>query len=74
MAAFLRDVIAALAEVADGPRANRDQVGKSLAEVTGVDLEIQTFAARRSSFAIGRMTTASSTTQQAVADRSSSSA
>ncbi len=67
--AFLRDAIAALAQVADWAEANRDQVGKSLAEVTGVDLEIQTFAARRSSFAIGRIDDGIVTTQQAVADR-----
>ena len=37
--------------------------------MTGVDLEIQTFAAQRSSFAIGRIDDGIVTTQQAVADR-----
>jgi sulfonate transport system substrate-binding protein len=67
--AFLRDAIAALAEVADWAEANRDQVGKSLAEVTGVDLEVQTYAAKRSAFAIGKIDDGIVTTQQAVADR-----
>jgi sulfonate transport system substrate-binding protein len=44
-------------------------VAKSLAEVTGVDLEIQTIAANRSSFAIGKLTDDIIATQQTVADR-----
>jgi sulfonate transport system substrate-binding protein len=40
-----------------------------MAEVTGVDVEIQTIAARRSSFAIGKLTDDVVATQQAVADR-----
>ena len=38
-----------------GPKANRDKVGKSLAEVTGVDSKSRPSPARRSSFAIGRI-------------------
>jgi sulfonate transport system substrate-binding protein len=65
----LRDVIDALAEAARWAGANRDKVAKALADVTGVDLEIQTIAANRSSFAIGRLTDDIIATQQAVADR-----
>jgi len=58
-----------LAKTADWAEAHRDQVGQVLAEITGVDLTIQTFAAQRSSFAIGKLTDDIVTTQQAVADR-----
>ena len=58
-----------LATVADWAESNRDKVAKSLAEVTGVDLEIQTLAANRASFAIGPVTADIIATQQAVADR-----
>ena len=44
-------------------------MAKALAEVTGLDLEIQTVAANRSSFAIGRLSDEIIETQQAVADR-----
>ena len=49
--------------------AHRDEVGRLMAEITGVDAEIQTLAARRSSFAIGKLTDDIVATQQAVADR-----
>jgi sulfonate transport system substrate-binding protein len=65
----LRDAIEALAETASWAETHRDEVAKSLAEVTGVDLDIQTVAAERSSFAIGRVTDDLIKTQQAVADR-----
>jgi len=65
----MRDVIDQLAETALWAEANRDKVAKSLADVTGVDLEIQTIAANRSAFAIGKMTDDIVATQQAVADR-----
>ena len=66
---ILSDAIDALAETARWAEHHRGQVAKSLAEVTGVDLEIQTIAANRSSFAIGRLTEDIIATQQAVADR-----
>src|SRR5262249_4784944 len=50
---LLKETIAGLSEVAQWAEANRDKVAKSLAEITGVDLEIQTISANRSSFAIG---------------------
>jgi sulfonate transport system substrate-binding protein len=65
----LRDVIGSLASAAKWAESNRDLVGKSLADVTGIDLEIQTIAARRSAFVIGPITEDILTTQQAVADR-----
>lgn len=65
----LREAIDGLAEVARWAEANRDKVAKSLAEVTGVELDIQTIAANRSSFAIGRITDDIIATQQGVADR-----
>jgi sulfonate transport system substrate-binding protein len=62
-------VIDVLAKTADWAEAHRDQVGQLLAQVTGVDLDIQTKAAQRSSFAIGKVTDDIVATQQAVADR-----
>ena len=62
-------MIDTLAETALWAEAHRDQVGKALADVTGVDLEIQTIAAHRASFAIGKITDDIVATQQAVADR-----
>jgi sulfonate transport system substrate-binding protein len=65
----LHAVIDTLADTALWAERNRDKVARSLAEVTGVDLEIQTIAANRSSFAIGKVTDDIITTQQAVGDR-----
>lgn len=65
----VREVINLLAETAQWAENNRDKVARALAEVTGLDLEIQTIAANRSSFAIGEMTEDIIATQQAVADR-----
>jgi sulfonate transport system substrate-binding protein len=62
-------VIAILQESAAWAEMHRDDVGRLMAEVTGVDVEIQTIAARRSSFAIGKLTDDIVATQQAVADR-----
>jgi sulfonate transport system substrate-binding protein len=62
-------VIAVLQDSAAWAETHRDDVGRLMAEVTGVDVEIQTIAARRSSFAIGKLTDDVVATQQAVADR-----
>jgi sulfonate transport system substrate-binding protein len=62
-------VIDVLAKTADWAETHRDDVGRVMAEVTGVDVDIQTIAARRSSFAIGKVTDDIVATQQAVADR-----
>jgi sulfonate transport system substrate-binding protein len=66
---LVRDVIQALAATARWAEAHRDKVAQTLAAVTGVDLDIQTIAANRSSFAVGEVTGDIVATQQAVADR-----
>jgi sulfonate transport system substrate-binding protein len=66
---LLRDVIDALSDTALWAEAHRDQIARALTDVTGVDIEIQTVAAQRSSFAIGKITDDIIATQQAVADR-----
>ncbi len=65
----LREVIAGLATAARWAESNRDAVAKSLHEITGVPLDIQTLAAGRASFAIGPVTEGIIETQQGVADR-----
>ena len=67
--ALLARVIGTLGRTAAWAEAHRDQVAQALAEVTGLDLEIQTVAANRSAFAIGPLTDDIITTQQGVADR-----
>jgi sulfonate transport system substrate-binding protein len=62
-------VIDVLAKAADWAEAHRGEVGRLMAEVTGVDVDIQALAAQRSSFAIGKITDDIIATQQAVADR-----
>jgi sulfonate transport system substrate-binding protein len=66
---LLRDTLEVLAQTAKWSEANPDKVAKSLAEVTGVDLAIQTIAASRSSFVIGKLTDDIIATQQDVANR-----
>jgi sulfonate transport system substrate-binding protein len=65
----IRHTVAALGDAARWAESHRDQVARSLAAVTGVDLETQTVAANRSSFAIGTLTDDIIANQQAVADR-----
>lgn len=65
----LRDAIDGLAVTADWAETHRGEVARALADVTGLDLEIQTIAANRSSFAIGKVTDEIVATQQGVADR-----
>lgn len=66
--AVLREVIAGLTVAATWAENNRDAVAKSLHEVTGVPLDIQTLAASRASFAIGSLSDEVIETQQRVAD------
>jgi sulfonate transport system substrate-binding protein len=66
---LLRQVLDTLSETAQWAETHRDQVAQALSQVTGVDLDIQTIAARRTSFAIGKVTGDIVATQQAVADR-----
>ena len=65
----LRGVIAGLATAANWAENNREAVAKSLHDITGVPLDIQTLAASRASFAIGPVTDGVIETQQGVADR-----
>jgi sulfonate transport system substrate-binding protein len=65
----LSDVIASIDEAARWAEANRASVAKSLADVTGVPLDIQALAADRASFLIGPVTDDIIETQQGVADR-----
>lgn len=67
-AGTLREVIAGISTAATWAESNRDAVAKSLHEVTGVPLDIQTVAANRASFAIGPVTDGIIETQQGVAD------
>ena len=67
--ALLAEVIVKIGDAATWAEANRASVAKSLAEVTGVPLEIQTVAANRASFLIGAVTDDIIETQQGVADR-----
>ena len=67
--AALAEVIVRIGEAAVWAEANRASVAKSLAEVTGVPLAIQTLAAERASFLIGALSDDIIETQQGVADR-----
>lgn len=64
----LREVIAGLSTAAAWAENNRGAVAKSLHEITGVPLDIQTLAASRASFSIGPVTDEVIETQQGVAD------
>lgn len=66
--ATLRELIAGLSVAATWAENNREAVAKSLHEITGVPLDIQTLAANRASFAIGPFTDDIVETQQRVAD------
>ena len=65
----LRDVIDVLAVTAHWAETHRTDVAKSLSEVTGVPLDIQTVAAQRAAFAIAPVSDDIVRTQQGVADR-----
>lgn len=67
--ATLREIIAGLAVAATWAEGHRDDVAKSLHEITGVPLDIQTVAAQRASFSIGPVSDDVIETQQGVADR-----
>jgi hypothetical protein len=68
-ARVLGAMIAGLGDAARWAESHRDRVASALAEVTGIDLAIQTVAANRATFAIGTLTDDVIATQQAVADR-----
>ena len=66
---ILQQIIDVTTSTAQWAEAHRDEVAKSLSAVTGIPLDIQTVAAKRSSFAVGPITEDIIATQQGVADR-----
>jgi sulfonate transport system substrate-binding protein len=66
---LLQQIIDVTSSTAAWAEAHRDDVARSLSTVTGIPLDIQTTAAKRSSFAVGPITTDIVATQQGVADR-----
>lgn len=67
--AILQQIVDVTTATARWAEHHRDEVAKSLAEVTGIPLDIQTIAANRSSFVVGPVTDDIVATQQGVADR-----
>jgi sulfonate transport system substrate-binding protein len=67
--ALLQQIVDVTATSGKWAEAHRDEVAKSLSEVTGVPLDIQIVAARRSAFGVGPVTDDIIATQQGVADR-----
>ncbi len=66
---LLRETLDGLAETATWADEHRPEVAQSLASITGLDLKIQTIAANRSSFTIGRVSEDIIVSQQQLADR-----
>ncbi|BAT61910.1 putative aliphatic sulfonates-binding protein precursor [Variibacter gotjawalensis] len=66
---LVRESLDALDEAGRWAEANRDEVAKTLAAVTGVPLEAQTLAASRATFPSGRITEEIVASQQRIADR-----
>ena len=66
---ILQQIIDVTTSTAKWVEAHRDEVAQSLSAVTGIPLDIQTVAARRSGFAVGPITEDIIATQQGVADR-----
>ena len=67
--ALLQQIIDVTATAGKWAETHRDEVAQALSAVTGVPLDIQTVAARRSAFAVGPVTDDIIATQQGVADR-----
>jgi sulfonate transport system substrate-binding protein len=66
---ILQQIIDVTTSTAKWAETHRDEVAKSLSAVTGIPLDIQTVAARRSGFSVGPITEDIIATQQGVADR-----
>jgi sulfonate transport system substrate-binding protein len=66
---LLQQIIDMTTSTARWAEAHRDEVAKSLSAVTGIPLDIQTIAAKRSAFTVGPITEDIIATQQGVADR-----
>lgn len=67
--AILQQIIDVTTATARWAESHRDEVAQSLSTVTGIPLDIQTIAAKRSAFAVGPVTEDIIATQQGVADR-----
>jgi sulfonate transport system substrate-binding protein len=65
----LQQIIDVTTTTAKWAESHRDEVAKSLSAVTGIPLDIQAIAAKRSAFAVGPVTDDIIATQQGVADR-----
>jgi sulfonate transport system substrate-binding protein len=65
----LQQIIDVTTSTAKWAEAHRDEVARSLSAVTGIPLDIQTIAAKRSAFTVGPITEDIIATQQGVADR-----
>jgi sulfonate transport system substrate-binding protein len=68
-AEILQQIIDVTAATAQWAESHPDEVARSLSAVTGIALDIQTVAAKRSSYAVGPVTDDIIETQQGVADR-----
>jgi len=66
---LLRETLDGLAQTAKWADEHHSEVAKSLAAVTGLDISIQTVAANRSSFAIGKLTPEIIESQQRLSHR-----
>jgi sulfonate transport system substrate-binding protein len=66
---ILQQIIDVTSSTAKWAEAHREEVAKSLSAITGIPLDIQAVAAKRSSFAVGPITDDIVATQQGVADR-----
>ena len=67
--ALLAQALEGLSEAADWADQHRSEVARSLAAVTGLDLKIQTVAAERSTFVVGKVSNEIIASQQHLADR-----
>ena len=67
--ALLQQIVDVTTTVGKWAETHRGEVAQALSAVTGVPLDIQTVAARRSAFAVGPVTDDIIATQQGVADR-----
>jgi len=65
----LQQIVDVTTSTAKWAEAHRDEVAKSLSAVTGIPLDTQTVAAKRSAFAVAPITEDIIATQQGVADR-----
>jgi sulfonate transport system substrate-binding protein len=65
----LRDILAQLGTIGAWAQGHRNEIAAQLAEITGIDIEIQRLAAERANYAISPVSEAVVQQQQAVADQ-----